>query len=183
MSGYFYGHNDLELENTLYFFTSGRYEYKNKGFDVFIESLARLNHKLKKSGSKTTVVAFIIIPADTSSPAVEALKGQAIIRSFRGSLDEKHLINGQNRIPIRDRLSAMERNNLPPIVTYNMVNDADDPVLNQLRRVQLFNYPTDRVKVIFHPKFIKSPCPILPFEYDDFVRGMNLSIFPSYYEP
>ena len=39
--GHFYGHFDFDLENTLYFFTAGRYEYRNKGVDMFIESLAR----------------------------------------------------------------------------------------------------------------------------------------------
>jgi glycogen(starch) synthase len=39
--GHFYGHSDFDLDNTLYFFTAGRYEYRNKGVDMFIESLAR----------------------------------------------------------------------------------------------------------------------------------------------
>ena len=41
--GHFYGHFDFDLDKTLYFFTAGRYEFGNKGADVFIESLARLN--------------------------------------------------------------------------------------------------------------------------------------------
>lgn len=28
--GHFYGHYDFDLDNTLYFFTAGRYEYRNK---------------------------------------------------------------------------------------------------------------------------------------------------------
>lgn len=47
--GHFYGHFDFNLEKTLYFFIAGRYEFSNKGADIFIESLARLNHKLKVS--------------------------------------------------------------------------------------------------------------------------------------
>jgi glycogen(starch) synthase len=39
--GHFHGHCDFDLDNTLYFFTAGRYEYRNKGVDMFIESLAR----------------------------------------------------------------------------------------------------------------------------------------------
>lgn len=42
--GHFYGHYDFDLDNTLYFFTAGRYEYRNKGVDMFIESLARNAH-------------------------------------------------------------------------------------------------------------------------------------------
>lgn len=39
--GHFYGHYDFDLDNTIYIFTAGRYEYRNKGVDMFVESLAR----------------------------------------------------------------------------------------------------------------------------------------------
>ena len=207
--GHFYGHNDFDLNNTLYLFTSGRYEFRNKGVDMFIEGLARLNHRLKTSGSKVTIVAFIIMPAPTSSLTVEALKGQAVVKSLRDTVemveksigkrmyerclewkegddtmpDEKDLITSQDRVLLRRRLFAMKRHGLPPIVTHNMLNDANDPILNQFRRVQLFNHPSDRVKVIFHPEFLNSSNPVLPLDYDDFVRGTHLGVFPSYYEP
>jgi glycogen(starch) synthase len=64
-----------------------------------------------------------------------------------------------------------------------MLNDSEDPVLNQIRRVQLFNHPSDRVKVVFHPEFLNSANPVLPLDYDDFVRGCHMGVFPSYYEP
>ena len=44
--GHFYGHFDFDLDKTLYCFTAGRYEFSNKGADIFIESLARLNHQV-----------------------------------------------------------------------------------------------------------------------------------------
>ena len=84
---------------------------------------------------------------------------------------------------LRRRLYAMKRNSLPPVVTHNMTNDADDPILNQIRRVRLFNHPSDRVKIVFHPEFLNSANPVLPLDYDDFVRGTHLGVFPSYYEP
>ena len=40
-------HLDFNIDRTLYFFIAGRYEFGNKGADVFIEGLARLNHMLK----------------------------------------------------------------------------------------------------------------------------------------
>uniref|UniRef100_A0A7E4ZXW5 Glycogen [starch] synthase n=1 Tax=Panagrellus redivivus TaxID=6233 RepID=A0A7E4ZXW5_PANRE len=45
--GHFYGHINFDLDKTLYMFTAGRYEFSNKGGDMFIEALARLNHLLK----------------------------------------------------------------------------------------------------------------------------------------
>jgi len=206
--GHFYGHNDFDPEKTLYFFTAGRYEYRNKGVDMFIESLARLNHRLKSVGSDMTVVAFVIMPAQTSSLTVEALKGQAVIKSLRDTVrvieenvgkklfdrsmtwtegaplpEDKDLISAEDKILLRRRLFAMKRTNLPPVVTHNMVNDAEDPILNQIRRCQLFNHSSDRVKIIFHPEFLSSANPVLPMDYDDFVRGTHLGVFASYYEP
>lgn len=45
--GHFYGHFDFDLDKTIYFFIAGRYEFGNKGADIFIEAIARLNHLLK----------------------------------------------------------------------------------------------------------------------------------------
>jgi hypothetical protein len=49
--------------------------------------------------------------------------------------------------------------------------------------LQLFNSVHDRVKVIFHPEFLKSTSPLIPLDYDEFVRGCHMGVFPSYYEP
>ncbi|KIK98393.1 glycosyltransferase family 3 protein [Paxillus rubicundulus Ve08.2h10] len=228
--GHFYGHYDFDLENTLYMFTAGRYEYRNKGVDMFIESLARLNYRLQKSRSKTTVVAFIIMPAATNSYTIEALKGQAAMKQLQDTVTEiqnrigarlfdhaarfhgfvspqlslvislssdcsrchregktevspEKLLSPEDQVLLKRRIFALKRTSLPPIVTHNMVDDGNDPVLNQLRRVKLFNASTDRVKVIFHPDFLNSNNPILGLDYEEFVRGCHLGVFPSYYEP
>ena len=64
-----------------------------------------------------------------------------------------------------------------------MADDAGDPILGQIRRVKLFNASSDRVKVVFHPDFLNSNNPILGLDYEEFVRGCHLGVFPSYYEP
>lgn len=63
---------------------------------MFIESLARLNHRLKAARSTVTVVAFIIMPAQTHSYTIEALKGQAVTKQLRDTVTEV-----QNRIGAR----------------------------------------------------------------------------------
>ena len=78
---------------------------------------------------------------------------------------------------------ALKRTTLPPVVTHNMVDGPNDPILCELRRLNLYNSPNDRVKVIFHPEFLSSNNPVLGMEYEDFVRGCHLGVFPSYYEP
>ena len=75
MRGHFYGHLDFDLDNTIYLFTAGRYEYRNKGIDLFIEALARLNKKLMDEQSDVTVAAFMIFNGKTNSFNVESLEG------------------------------------------------------------------------------------------------------------
>ncbi|ORZ06067.1 glycogen synthase [Absidia repens] len=202
--GHFYGHYNFDLENTVYFFTAGRYEYRNKGVDMFVESLARLNGRLKAAQSKTTVVAFLIMPGSTHSFNVEALKGQAVTKQLRSTVDEiqdrigrriyekalrgeeieaKDYLSEEDKVLLKRRVFALKRHTLPPIVTHNMVDDGTDPVMNQLRRLHLFNHADDRVKVIFHPEFLNANNPLLGLDYEEFVRGCHLGVFPSYYEP
>ncbi|KAI0226217.1 glycogen synthase isoform 1 [Massospora cicadina] len=202
--GHFYGHYDFDLENTLYFFTAGRYEYRNKGVDMYIEALARLNYRLKQSKMDITVVAFIILPGKTQSFTVETLKGHAVMKQLTDTVAEiqdrigrrifeqaargiepkgDDLLADQEKILLRRRIFALKRQTLPPVVTHNMEDDSKDPVLTQIRRLHLFNYPTDRVKVVFHPEFLNSNNPVLGLDYEEFVRGCHLGVFPSYYEP
>jgi len=202
--GHFHGHFDFDLDKTLYMFTAGRYEFTNKGADMFIESLARLNHLLKNANSDVTVVAFLIFPTKTNSFNVESLRGHAITKSLKDTIDDiekdigKRLyetcLRGEvpdgNNLLTRDDLTKLKRcifaaqsTPLPPITTHNVVDDHKDPVLSSFRRCQLFNSTSDRVKVIFHPEFLSSTNPLFGLDYNDFVRGCHMGVFPSYYEP
>ncbi|CAD6191744.1 unnamed protein product [Caenorhabditis auriculariae] len=205
--GHFHGHLDFDLDRTLYFFTAGRYEFSNKGGDFFIEALARLNHYLKTTSDPrhmgVTVVAFLIYPAPANSFNVESLKGQAVTKQLketvdrikesvgqrifdtclRGSIpDGEDLLTAAERIQLKRCIMATQKHQLPPICTHNMVR-SDDQVLDALRRTNLFNDRSDRVKVVFHPEFLSSVSPLIGLDYEDFVRGCHLGVFPSYYEP
>lgn len=202
--GHFYGHYDFDLDKTLYFFSAGRYEFSNKGADMLIESLARLNHMLKDKNSDVTVVVFLIFPTATSNFNVESLRGQAIAKQLRETVQNlqieigkrlyetclkgaiptgDHILRQEDVIELKKCIFSSMRQNLPPICTHNVVSDANDQILSELRRCQLFNNRSDRVKVIFHPEFLNSTSPLIPMNYEEFVRGCHLGIFPSYYEP
>ena len=101
---------------------------------------------------------------------------------LRGNSLEFKLSN-EEAILLKRHMNTMKRQELPPIVTHNMVDDVNDPVLKNLRRLCLCNNRSDRVKVIFHPEFLSSDNPILGMDYEEFVRGCHLGVFPSYYEP
>ncbi|CAB3379930.1 Hypothetical predicted protein [Cloeon dipterum] len=202
--GHFYGHYDFDLDKTLYFFIAGRYEFGNKGADVFIESLARLNHYLKAANSDTTVVAFLIFPAKTNNFNVESLRGAAVTKSLRDTINQiqhnlgkrlyeiclqgkvpgsNDLLLKEDTVKLKRCIYALQRDGLPPVTTHNVIDDWNDPVLNSIRRCQMFNTVNDRVKVVFHPEFLSSTNPLFGLDYEEFVRGCHLGVFPSYYEP
>eukprot|EP01116_Phalansterium_solitarium_P002533 TRINITY_DN12602_c0_g1_i1.p1 TRINITY_DN12602_c0_g1~~TRINITY_DN12602_c0_g1_i1.p1 ORF type:complete len:643 (-),score=208.63 TRINITY_DN12602_c0_g1_i1:371-2299(-) len=202
--GHFYGHYDFDLDNTLYFFTSGRLEVYNKGIDMYIDALARLNHRLKQEGSTLTIIAFIITNTPTSNYNVESLKGQSVIKDLRKTcnkivekmsehifestakgelINPEELLSKEDLVRLKGRIFSMkQRNTLPPIVTHNLI-DENDEVITLLRRHHLFNDRSDRVKVVYHPQFLSELSPLLPLDYNQFVRGCHLGVFPSYYEP
>ncbi|XP_028395807.1 glycogen [starch] synthase-like [Dendronephthya gigantea] len=201
--GHFFGHN-FDLDSTLYLFSAGRYEYFNKGVDLFIESLARLNYYLKSTSSTTTVVAFLIFPTQTNNFNVDSLRGQAVTKQLRDVVDElqdkigkkifesalggelpvaETLLSSGDLIKLKRCIYAAQRGSLPPVVTHNVVNDAADQILNHIRRCRLFNNDEDRVKIVFHPEFLSATNPLIGMEYEEFVRGCHLGVFPSYYEP
>ncbi|XP_040571396.1 glycogen [starch] synthase [Lepeophtheirus salmonis] len=202
--GHFYGHFDFDLDKTLYLFSAGRYEFINKGVDIFIESLARLNFMLQQSGTDRTIVVFLIFPAMNKGFNVESLRGHAVTKALKDTIDkvQKEIgermfdICSKGHLPESDDLLfksdivrlkrcvyAAETAGTPPITTHNIVNDADDSIINAIRRCKLFNNKSDRVKIIFHPEFLSSTNPLFGLDYNEFVRGCHLGVFPSYYEP
>ncbi|XP_051247992.1 glycogen [starch] synthase, liver [Dicentrarchus labrax] len=202
--GHFYGHLDFNLEKTLFMFIAGRYEFSNKGADIFLESLSRLNYLLRVHRNDVTVIVFFIMPAKTNNFNVESLKGQAVRKQLwdtahtvkekfgkklydallKGEIPDMNSILERDDFTIMKRaIYATQRHSLPPVTTHNMLDDTTDPILSNVRRIGLFNSRNDRVKIIFHPEFLSSTSPLLPMDYEDFVRGCNLGVFPSYYEP
>ena len=142
-------------KDTMLIATSGRYEYRNKGLDVFIDSLARLN---KTKGLKKEVVAFIMVPG--------------WVKEAREDLQTQMKAKKADIYPLHE-----------PYVTHWLHNMQGDQVLNQLRFLNLNNKKTDKVKVIFVPSYLNGNDGIFDMAYYDLLIGMNLTVFPSYYEP
>lgn len=117
--------------------------------------------------------AFVIFP----------ISDESVCREQKAVPTPDELLSEEDKVLLKRRIFALKRNSLPPVVTHNMADDANDPILNQIRRVKLFNHNHDRVKVVFHPDFLNSNNPILGLDYEEFVRGCHLGVFPSYYEP
>lgn len=202
--GHFFPSYSFDLDRTLYFFTSGRFEYKNKGMDLTVEALARLNHRLREIQSPMTVVCFLVTRRPFRSINVSALEGAAMLSELQTISDQIKDQVGQRlfeasaagRIPdlntvvdeywllrLRRTIHSWKRQMPPTIVTHDLHDDATDPLLNQLRTCRLWNQASDPVKVVYHPDFLTATNPLFGIDYDEFVRGCHLGVFPSYYEP
>ena len=206
--GHFFQSYSFDLNNTLFFFTSGRFEYKNKGYDLTLEALARLNHRMKELKLNKTVVMFLITKQPTHSINAEALNSRAVLEEISRNCDAitnqlkerlfNHAASGMvdHRLPAlnefvddywrlryRRTIQSWKSKKLPSVVTHNLIDDQNDAVLNFLRSSGLLNKAEDKVKVVYHPDFISTTNPLFGMEYGEFVRGCHLGIFPSYYEP
>jgi glycogen(starch) synthase len=201
---HFFPSYSFDLDRTLYFFTSGRFEYRNKGFDLTIESLARLNHRMKMAGTNKTVVFFIITKQPIRSINAEALRRRAMMQEMQDDCkaiaskiserlfvsasqgkfpDMDELVDDYWRLRLRRLMHVWKSKSMPTIVTHDLVDDQNDEVLNQIRSCSLFNQPSDPVKVVYHPDFVTTNDPLFGMDYDQFVRGCHLGVFPSSYEP
>ena len=144
------------LDNdTIIVSTSGRYEFRNKGIDVFVEAMNRL---LRDRNLKKTVLAFIDVPGWVGEP--------------RQDLKERL----ESGLPYDTPLEV-------PQVTHWLHNMGHDNVLNMMKFFDMHNRHEDKVKVIFLPCYLDGNDGILNLNYYDVVLGNDLCIYPSYYEP
>ena len=205
--GHFFQSYTFDLDKTIYFFTSGRYEYRNKGYDLTLEALARLNHRLKQENSDMTIVMFFVTKRPFHSINPEALQSRAVMAELRHTVDAikkqigdalffeaasttdyklprlDNYIDDYWKLRYRRTIQSWKSDKLPSVVTHNLVDDNQDEVLNFLRGANLLNHKDDRVKIVYHPDFINYTNPLFGMDYGQFVRGCHMGIFPSYYEP
>ena len=151
-------------DDTLIISTSGRYEFRNKGIDVFVEAMNRL---LRDKELKKKVVAFIEVPGWVGEP--------------RKDLQER-LLKIQNT-PSNQKTPIFDTPLEVPQVTHWLHNMSHDNVLGMLKYFDMHNRHDEQVKVIFLPCYLDGKDGIVNMTYYDIVLGNDLCIYPSYYEP
>ena len=145
---------DLD-DNTLIVSTSGRYEFRNKGVDVYIEAMNRL---LRDKDLKKTVLAFIEVPGWVGEPRQDLVDRLNSGKKYDTPLDV-------------------------PEITHWLHNMSHDNVLGMLKYLDMHNRKDDKVKLIFLPCYLTGNDGVLNLSYYDLVLGNDLCIYPSYYEP
>lgn len=142
-------------DDTLIVATSGRYEFKNKGIDIYLDALNRLawDPNLKRD-----VLAFVEVPAWSAGP--------------REDLQQRLETGMQYNSPLEN-----------PFITHNLHQWDGDRVTETLRWFNMYNQPESKVKVIFVPCYLDGNDGIFNMHYYDLLIGNDLSVYPSYYEP
>ena len=141
--------------NALLVSTSGRYEYRNKGIDVFIEAMNRV----RTSGRlQREVVAFIMVPA--------------WVRAARADLKEAIEQDIKTTSPLQI-----------PFITHWLHNMPEDKVLNYINHTGFTNAASEKLKIIFVPCYLDGKGGIFNKTYYDMLIGMDATVYPSYYEP
>ena len=146
---------DLD-DNTLIIGTSGRYEFRNKGLDVFLEAMNRLN---RDKSLKKNVLAVVSVP------------------SWVGEAREDLLQR------LKDRETKFTTPLECPFITHWLHNMTHDQVLDMLKYLGMGNRPEDKVKVVFVPCYLNGRDGIVNKTYYDLVPGLDLGVYASYYEP
>ena len=142
-------------DDTLIISTSGRYEFRNKGIDVFVEAMNRL---LRDRDLKKKVLAFIEVPGWVGEPRKDLQERLAEGKVYTEPLEV-------------------------PQVTHWLHNMSHDNVLSMLKYYDMHNRKDENVKVIFLPCYLDGNDGIVNMTYYDVVLGNDLCIYPSYYEP
>ena len=142
-------------DNTLIISTSGRYEFRNKGIDVFVEAMNRL---LRDRDLKKPVLAFIEVPGWVGEPRKDLQERLAGGKTYTEALEV-------------------------PQITHWLHNMSHDNVLSMMKYYDMHNRHDEQVKVIFLPCYLDGNDGIVNMTYYDVVLGNDLCVYPSYYEP
>ncbi|MFC2162349.1 hypothetical protein ACFLRF_01590 [Candidatus Altiarchaeota archaeon] len=208
LRAFFNRYYDLDFYNIRSMFISGRYEFHNKGIDVYIDALGKLNETMKKEETKKHVIAFIFVPTGIRGENIQVLKNVSLYEDMHDKIEDilpeikdnimkamivegtmpkpNTLISDESQKTLRKILNHFQerKGQLPPLSAFELSYPEDqDNILNACKRNGLLNRAEDRVKVIFYPAYLSSADRLIGMEYDQATLTCDIGVFPSFYEP
>ncbi|MCL6089340.1 MAG: glycogen/starch synthase [Candidatus Marsarchaeota archaeon] len=192
-------HYQARYDHALLTFISGRYEFLNKGFDIYIRSLGLLNQKLKKKGARDgrLVIAFIFTPSSVRGPRLAAVRNYLLLDKIHEVLEAAG-VDGERYRGLAQRMASapsslqadlqqmassfIREGERPPVCLFDL-NYANDEVLRALDSASLRNAREDVVKVFFYPTYVRPDDGLMAMNYYDVISGFDVGVFPSRYEP
>ena len=201
---YFFPYYTFDLDETLFYFLAGRYEFHDKGIDMFIKALAEINRRLQAEKSPKTIVAFIWVPGNVKGIKSELLEGKTFYGDLADSIDHdlpeirrriassligrqdisKELLFNEDQLQdLKRKVFRILRSGKAPVCTHDLFDEQSDAIISALYAEGLDNGPEDRVKVIFYPIYLTGTDTLLNTTYYESMHGCHLGVFPSFYEP
>ena len=148
-------HQEISSDEAFFISLGGRYEYRNKGIDLYLESLYRFRESYQ---GERDIVAFLLVPAWEAGPRTEL----------------QYLLNH----PTETQEQALQY----PCLSHWLYNTESDRAVAHIRHRGLDRVDS-KVKVIFVPCYLNGLDGIFDLTYYDLLVGMDLTVYPSYYEP
>jgi len=187
-------------DDALLVFISGRYEFLNKGFDIFISALCELNERLatRAKNNEKRVFGFIFAPSSVKGPKISIIKNYLLldkIDEFVSTLPETkgkkyHNIQslaadlkGRSKNDVQNMLGGFQKDGPAPHINCFDLNYQNDVIIKSCIDAGLTNKKEDHVKVFFYPAYLKPNDGLMNLSYYDAIAGMDVGIFPSRYEP
>lgn len=204
VASYFFPYYTFDLEETLFYFIIGRNELRAKGIDIFINSLGKLNKKMREEKSKKTIVSFLFVPADVRGINPSLLENVEYFRdvqeTFESTLPEieermlynilrekeptkENLISEDYLLEIEKKLHRMKKSGETPSLSTHHLNSLHDEIMNHLKGAELLNREEDRVKVIYYPIYLTGHDGLSNLSYEEALEACHMGVFPSFYEP
>ena len=200
---YFFPYGAFDPKETLIYFIAGRYEFHDKGIDIFIKAIGKLNERLKQSKSKKTIIAFIWVPASFRNIRPELLENKTLYQDIKDALEEviddvekniiyslvsdkkiakESLFDEDFLTEMKIRITKFIKKGKPPLLTHDLY-DENDIILKTIIAAGLKNEEQDSVKIVYYPIYLSGADGLLNLNYYEAMQGSHLGVFPSYYEP
>lgn len=187
-------------ERAMLTFISGRYEFTNKGFDIYITAMGKLNARLKgKKADGKRIFAFIFAPTSVKGPKISIIKNYLLLERIHEMLervgkkeeDGKYqnlrerigTLSGTIRADVESMASGFVKDGDKPHINLYDLSYGTDDIIKACVSAGLTNAKDDVVKVLFYPTYLRPNDGLLNMNYYDAISGMDVGIFPSRYEP
>ncbi|MBI3035254.1 glycogen/starch synthase [Candidatus Woesearchaeota archaeon] len=182
---YFFPYYTFDPKETLIYFIAGRYEFHDKGIDIYIKALGRLNEKLKQLKSKKTIIAFIWVPAGFRNIRPELLENKTLYQDIKDALEEtigdvekniiysfvsekkaskESLFEDEFLTEMKIRVARFVKKGKPPLLTHDLY-DENDTILKSIISAGLKNSEEDPVKMIYYPIYLSGADGLLNLNY------------------